>query len=302
MKILLLGAGGQIGWELQRSLTPLGHLQECTRDHVDFTNKDDLRQMVRRHQPDVIVNAAAYTAVDKAESAEEKAYAVNGEAVGLLAEEAKRQNAWLIHYSSDYVFDGEKESAYTETDKTNPVNVYGRTKLAGELSLQASGCKYLIFRTSWVYALRGNNFPNTMLQLAKERHQLNVVTDQIGAPTSAELIADVSAICLYRLLHSESSISYSGIYHLTPDESISWYGFAQYLISQALALSFPLRTQIDNILPINANQYASPTRRPNNSRLNTRKIKNTFDIYLPKWQVHAQRFVKEWIDKTHDET
>ena len=302
MKILLFGANGQIGWELQRSLAPLGQLQGCTRDDIDFANKDDLRQMVRRHRPSAIVNAAAYTAVDKAESEEEKAYEINREAVDILAEEAKRQNAWLIHYSSDYVFDGEKKSAYTETDKTNPINIYGQTKLAGELSLQESGCKYLVFRTSWVYALRGNNFPNTVLQLAKERHHLNIVEDQIGAPTSAELIADVSAICLYRLLYSEGSTSYSGVYHLTSDESISWHQFAQYLISQTLALGLPLRTQIDNILPIKTNQYPLPAKRPNNSCLNTKKIKNTFAIYLPKWQIHAQRFVKEWINKTHYET
>lgn len=294
MKILLLGKNGQLGWELQRALAPLGDVVACGREQADMENIDVLRQLVRHVSPQIIVNATAYTAVDKAESEADRARRINAEAVGMLADECKCLNAWLVHYSTDYVFDGTKEGFYTETDAPNPLSVYGRTKLLGEQAVQQSGCKHLIFRTSWVYAARGANFVKTMLRLAKERDELKVVCDQIGAPTSAELIADTTALCLFRLQHDTLLASKAnGLYHLVAAGETSWHGYAQHVIAAARQHNMELRSAIDKILPITTAEYPLPARRPANSRLSTLKLSHTFGIILPAWQSHLDRVITE---------
>lgn len=294
MKILLLGAKGQVGWELQRSLATLGELKACDRRAANLEDFDHLQNTVREFSPDVIVNAAAYTAVDKGETESDKAYRINAEAVGVLAQEAKQLNAWLVHYSTDYVFDGEKFEAYTETDTPNPQSVYGTSKLLGEDEIRSSGCRHLIFRTSWVFAQRGANFAKTMLRLARERDSLSVVADQFGAPTSAELIADITALCLYRLTHDNNlAQSATGTYHLTPTGETSWHGFAKYLISEAATHGISLRTTPENIQAITTDDYPLPAKRPANSQLDTQKLADTFDVYLPPWQTHAKKLIAE---------
>ena len=294
MKLLLLGSNGQLGWELQRSIAMLGKLKVCDRNAVDFFDHDRLRKLIRGYKPDVIVNAAAYTDVDKAESDEENAFQVNSKAVDLLAREAKVLDAWLIHYSTDYVFDGAKMGAYIEEDKTNPLSIYGKTKLQGEEAIKKSKCKYLIFRTSWLYATHGKNFFKTIIKLAKERDELRVVSNQIGAPTSAELVADVTSLCLYRIAqNSLSSKEISGIYHLTSTGKASWYDFAQYVIIEAKKFGGVFLTNPENIIAINASEYVLPAKRPINSLLDTQKLCKTFNLQLPAWQIHVDRVIRE---------
>ena len=294
MKLLLLGSNGQVGWELQRSMAMLGKLKVCDRNTVDFFDLDGLRKLIRGYKPDVIVNAAAYTDVDKAESDEENAFQVNSRAVDLLAQEAKVLDAWLVHYSTDYVFDGEKMSPYSEEDETNPLSVYGKTKLQGEEAIKKSKCKYLIFRTSWLYGTHGKNFFKTIIKLAKERDELRVVSNQIGAPTSAELVADVTSLCLYRIAqNSLSSKEISGIYHLTATGKASWYDFAKYVIIEAKKFGGVFLTNPENIIAINASEYVLPAKRPANSLLDTQKLCKTFNLQLPVWQIHADRVIKQ---------
>jgi dTDP-4-dehydrorhamnose reductase len=296
MKILLLGKNGQLGWELQRSLAPLGEVVACGRAEADLAKLPDLRALVRKISPRVIVNAAAYTAVDKAESEPDLAFLINSEAVGLLAKEASLLNAWFIHYSTDYVFDGAKEEAYVETDATAPLGIYGQSKLSGEEAIRTAGCRHLIFRTSWVYAARGNNFVKTMLRLARERDKIKVVSDQIGAPTSAELLADVTACCLYRLQYDATLASQqSGTYNLAASGSTSWHGFAQFILDEALRLGVQLRATSENVLAIPTSDYPLPAKRPANSRLATNKISSIFGLELPSWQLHAKRIVAEIV-------
>jgi len=301
MKILLLGANGQVGWELQRSLAPLGELRACGRKEADLENLDNLRTTIRDFGPSVIVNAAAYTAVDKAESEPDRAYRINAEAVGLLSDEAKHLDAWLIHYSTDYVFDGTKSAPYVETDPPNPLSVYGKTKLQGEEAIRASGCKHLIFRTSWVYAARGANFVKTMIRLAKERDELKVVADQFGVPTSAELIADITALALNRITTCPSlpqeELLWSSTYHLTPAGETSWHGFAKYALTEAQTSGIVLRTKPENVHPITTDEYPVSAKRPENSRLNTDKIIETFGVHLPPWQDHTQRLIMELVQQ-----
>lgn len=294
MNILLLGANGQIGWELQRTLAPLGQLEVCDRKAANLENLDDLRAVIRKYSPTAIVNAAAYTAVDRAESEPEKVYRINAEAVELLANEANRLNAWLIHYSTDYIFDGAKLGAYSETDVPNPLSIYGKTKLQGEELIMESGCKHIIFRSSWVYAFHGSNFVKTILRLAVERDELKVVADQFGAPTSAALIADITALSLYRLHHDKVfAEQVTGLYHLAPIGEISWHGFARYVIAEALNCGIILRTMPENVIPIATSEYPLPADRPANSRLDTQKLVNTFGVHLPLWQTHVQRLIIE---------
>ena len=294
MKLLLLGSNGQVGWELQRSMSMLGKLKVCDRNKVDFFDLDGLRKLIRNYKPDVIVNAAAYTDVDKAESDEENAFQVNSRAVNLLAQEAKVLDAWLVHYSTDYVFDGEKMSPYTEEDKTNPLSVYGKTKLQGEEAIKKSKCKYLIFRSSWLYGAHGKNFFKTIIKLATERDELRIVSNQIGAPTNAGLVADVTSLCLYRIArNSHSSKEISGIYHLTATGKASWYDFAKYVIIEAKKSGSVFLTNPENIIAINASEYILPAKRPANSLLDTQKLCKTFNLYLPSWQIHADRVIKE---------
>ncbi|MCY1272660.1 dTDP-4-dehydrorhamnose reductase [compost metagenome] len=297
-KILLLGANGQVGWELQRALAPLGELIACDRRRADLTDLDHLASLVRDERPTFIVNAAAYTAVDKAETDTTTARRINVEAVAVLADAARELDAWLVHYSTDYVFDGSGHTPFDEDATTGPLNIYGQTKLEGEQAIRASGCRHLIFRTSWVYAARGGNFAKTMLRLARERDELKVVADQIGAPTSAELIADVTALILHRLQQDAGlAANATGTYHLVAGGETSWHRYAQYVIDAAIRLGQPLRTRPERVLPIPSSAYPVPARRPANSRLATHKLQNTFDLVLPEWQYHAKRMIRELIDQ-----
>ncbi|MFJ2326627.1 dTDP-4-dehydrorhamnose reductase [Pseudomonas sp. NPDC087690] len=297
MKILLLGKNGQVGWELQRALAPLGELVALDRHAIDglsgdLADLDALRTTIRQVKPDVIVNAAAYTAVDKAESEAELALRVNGDASRLMAEESALLGAWLIHYSTDYVFSGEGSTPWQETDAVAPVNQYGASKLAGEQAIIASGCKHLIFRTSWVYGARGNNFAKTMLRLAKDRDTLSVIADQVGAPTGADLIADVTALAIRQVLQQPQL---SGLYHLAASGEVSWHGYASHVIAFAQANGEQLAVTAVN--PIDTIAYPTPARRPLNSRLNTQKLRDNFSLHLPDWQSGVTRMLREVLNK-----
>ena len=298
MKILLLGKNGQVGWELQRALAPLGEVIALDRQGADglcgdLADLERLAATVRALAPDVIVNAAAYTAVDKAESEPDLAMLINGEAPGVLAKEAAALGAWLIHYSSDYVFDGSGEQQWREDAATGPLSVYGRSKLMGEQAIQASGAKALILRTSWVYAARGHNFAKTMLRLATERDSLNVVADQYGAPTGAELIADVTAQILYRVRADQNPAALAGIYHLAAAGETSWHGFAQFVLEHAARNGVALKVAPDQIGAIPTEAYPVPAPRPRNSRLALSKLETAFQLKMPSWQQGAQRMLDE---------
>ena len=306
MKILLLGKNGQLGWELQRSLAPLGDLfalGSAGRSDTqlfcgDLTDLAGLAATIRSVAPDIIVNAAAHTAVDKAESEPELARAINALAPALMAAEAKRSGAWLIHYSTDYVFDGSGDQAWQETAATGPLSVYGQSKLEGEQAILASGCKHLIFRTSWVYAARGGNFAKTMLRLAQQRDSLNVISDQIGAPTGADLLADVTAHCIRSLVQNHSeSMALSGIYHLVAGGETSWYDYARFVIASARAAGLEIKVADDAISPIPSGAYPLPAPRPLNSRLDTNKLQTTFGLHLPHWQSGVSRMLTEISEK-----
>ena len=291
MKILLLGRHGQLGWELQRSLAPLGELIAPGRDDGgDLADGEALRATVKQLRPQLIVNAAAYTAVDKAESEPELARRVNAQAPGLLAEEAGRLGALLLHYSSDYVFDGSGEQARDEQAPTGPLSVYGQSKLDGERAIQATGCRHLILRTSWVYAARGGNFAKTMLKLAAEREQLKVVADQIGAPTGAELLADLSAHMAHAALRDDSLC---GLYHAVAAGETSWHHYAQHVLARAEAAGRVLKVRADQVEPLASSQYPTPARRPLNSRLETRKLRQNFGLCLPDWRSGVDRMLAE---------
>ena len=291
MKILLLGANGQVGTELQRTLLVLGELKSCTRAQANLEDLQGIRSLIQDYQPNIIVNAAAYTAVDQAESDKDKAELVNTDAVGVMAHEAKNLDAWLIHYSTDYVFDGEKLNAYVESDPTSPINIYGNTKCKGEELITSSGCKHLIFRTSWVYGSHGNNFAKTMIRLFQEKDELSVVNDQIGVPTSAELIADVTSACLMQSLQKDTDLS--GVYHLAPNGNTSWYGFAEYLCEKGKFIVDGMSNCSVGLSPIATLQYPTPAKRPENSLLNTNKISQAFGVFMPMWQVHVDRFLNQ---------
>ena len=298
MKILLFGKDGQVGWELQRSLAPLGNIVALDHDSADglcgdFANLPGLAETVRRVVPDVIVNAAAYTAVDKAESEPDLASTINALAPGVLAEEASRLGAWLVHYSTDYVFDGSGDQPRSESALTGPLSVYGRTKLEGEHAV-ARCAKHLIFRTSWVYAARGANFAKTMLRLAAERDQLRVINDQIGAPTGAELLADVTA---QALRSAKANPDLAGLYHLAAGGETNWHAYARFVIDYARAAGQPLRVKPEGIEPIPTSAYQTPARRPLNSRLDTRKLQTAFGLQLPYWQGGVERMLTEILDK-----
>lgn len=295
MKILLLGKNGQVGWELQRSLSPLGDLVSLGSTECDLTDLNGLAKTLRDIAPDVIVNAAAYTAVDRAESEPDLARLINAQAAAVLAQEAKGLNAWLVHYSSDYVFDGGGDTPWVETDPTGPLNVYGASKLEGEQLIRQSGCKHLILRTSWVYGVRGGNFAKTMLRLAKERDTLKVIDDQIGAPTGADLLADVTAHAI-RVAQRNEDIS--GIYHLVAGGETSWHGYASFVLDKAISSGVALKATRIDAVPTFA--FPTPAKRPHNSRLNTEKLKTTFDLYLPHWQVGVERMLTEILEKNHD--
>jgi len=294
MKILLLGKNGQLGWELQRSLAPLGELIALDRHSHrycgDLGNLNGLVKTVRDLQPNVIVNAAAYTAVDQAETDSEQAELINARAPKVLAEAAKTHGAWLVHYSTDYVFDGSGKRPWREDDAVKPLNVYGRTKLAGERAIQQSGCWHLIFRTSWVYAARGNNFAKTMLRLARERESLSVINDQFGSPTGADLLADVTAHAIRTACYRQDL---AGLYHLVADGETTWFEYADYVLDFARDAGIPLKLAKDALRAIPASEYLTPARRPLNSRLNNEKFKSAFDLCLPKWQTGVERMLTE---------
>jgi len=298
MKILLTGCNGQVGWELQRALAPLGEVLAVDRrgsDELcgDLTQQDGLVQTVRTVRPDVIVNAAAYTAVDRAESEPDLARLVNAEAPAVLAREAKASGAWLVHYSTDYVFDGSGDRRWQESDRTGPINVYGETKLAGEDAIRESGCNHLIFRTSWVYAPRGANFIRTMLRLAAERDALKVINDQMGAPTGAELIADVTAHAV-RTVHSGDN-ELSGLYHLAAAGETSWHGYASFVIEYARRAGWSTRLADEAIEAVPTEAFPTAAKRPHYSRLDCSRLENTFGLQMPDWQRGVERAVDEMV-------
>lgn len=299
MKILLLGKNGQVGWELQRSLAPLGEviaLDRQGRDDGLCGNLEDIGGLlatVAKVSPDVIVNAAAYTAVDQAETESERAYAVNALAPAALANAAQKIGAWFIHYSTDYVFDGAGSQPWREADFPAPLNTYGQTKLEGEHAAQFCA-KHLIFRTSWVYAARGGNFAKTMLRLASERSTLNVIADQWGAPTGAELIADVTAHAIRAARHHASL---SGIYHLAAAGETTWHGYANHVIEYVRARGVAFRVPPDAVCAIPTSSYPTPATRPLNSRLDTTKLQQAFDLWMPSWQRGVNRMLDEILQK-----
>ena len=293
MIILLFGKNGQVGWELNRSLQPLGEVVALGREEADFSNPESLRDIVQNINPDVIVNAAAYTAVDKAEDEEDLATVINGVAPGVLAEEALKLKALLVHYSTDYVFDGTKNDPYEETDEPSPINVYGRTKLAGELAIQSSGCEYLIFRTSWVYASRGHNFLLTILKLAKERDELSIVADQIGSPTSARLISETTILCLQQAVkEKQAGAFWSDLYHLTTSTSTSWHGFSEEIVNIA-SRALDSQLKVKSIKAIPTSGYPTPAKRPMNSQLSLNKLETVFAIEMPDWRKTLELCIEE---------
>lgn len=297
MRILLFGKSGQLGWELQRSLAPLGELIALgTNDTpcADFTRPSDVAATVRALAPDVIVNAAAYTAVDKAESEPQAASVVNAVTPGVLAEAAAGLRAWLVHYSTDYVFDGTGSTPWREDDPVAPLNEYGRSKLAGEENIRASGCQHLIFRTSWVYAARGGNFARTMLRLAQEREQLNVIDDQFGAPTGADLLADITAHALRAVMQNGTL---GGTYHAAPAGETTWHGYARHVIARARGAGVPIKVADENIVAVPTGAFPTPAQRPANSRLNTHKLRKAFGLHLPEWQTGVNRMLTEILDR-----
>jgi dTDP-4-dehydrorhamnose reductase len=299
MKVLLLGKNGQVGWELQRSLATLGELVACDFDspgamRADFSQPDSVLALVRGLRPDVIVNAAAHTAVDKAESEADFARCINATTPGLIAQEAKQLGATLVHYSTDYVFDGAGDQPRSEDAATGPLSVYGQTKLEGEALVRESGCKHLILRTSWVYAARGGNFARTMLRLAVERDTLNVINDQVGAPTGADLLADVTTHAV-RALHWQPQLA--GTYHCVAAGETTWFGYAQHVIEWARAQGQTIKVAPEAIHPITTSAYPTPAKRPLNSRLSTHKLQTAFGLVMPPWQAGVDRMLAEVLNR-----
>lgn len=295
MKLVLLGAEGQVGWELRRALAPLGQLLALSRgmEGGDLSRMIDMARTIRQFHPDVIVNAAAYTAVDLAESQSKIAHAVNGRAPGELAEIASELGAWLVHYSTDYVFDGSGRTPWRETDATRALNVYGASKLEGEEAIRESGCRNLIFRTSWVFSRRGNNFVRTILRLAAERDFLCIVDDQIGAPTGAALLADASA---HAIRTAASRPSVAGLYNLAASGETSWFDYARFVVAIAEKQSAQFKLRSRAISPVATAEYPSPAQRPLNSRLDTHRFTETFDLCLPPWESGVVNTLNEILD------
>lgn len=294
MKILLLGKDGQVGWQLQRSLAPHGEVVACGRDFCDMADFDRIRSIVREIRPAIIVNAAAYTSVDRAETESDLAWRINAEAPGVLAAEAAALDALLVHYSTDYVFDGTKASPYRETDPTAPLGAYGRSKLAGEEAIRAVGGKSLVFRTSWVFGARGNNFVKTILRLAREKESLNVVADQIGSPTPAALIATVTGVVLAMICHGRGlKKGENRLYHLAACRPVSWCDFARTIVELAgRSPGFDLRLKPEAIKAIATVEYPTPARRPANSRLDCSRLEGDFGLQMPDWQPYLERMLQ----------
>lgn len=295
MKILLFGRNGQVGWELQRSLAPLGEvvaLGSAGEDGLcgDLADSEGIARTIRAVRPDAIVNAAAYTAVDKAESEADRAVQVNAVAPGVMAAEAARLGAWLVHYSTDYVFDGSGSRPWREDDPTGPLSVYGRSKLAGEQRIAAAHAKHLVLRTSWVYAARGGNFAKTMLRLARERDRLTVIDDQFGAPTGADLLADVTAHALRSLAAGSGQ---AGVYHVAAAGETTWNGYARFVVGKAQQAGENLKAGPDQMAPVPTSAFPTPARRPHNSRLDTSRFRAAFGLVLPSWEQGVARMLQE---------
>ena len=301
--LLVIGQNGQVGYELLRALAPLGQVIGVDRTTCDLTNEQAVRSLVAKMQPDVIVNAAAYTAVDKAETDSDQAYLVNATAVGILAQAAAATGSLLVHYSTDYVFDGAKSSPYTEADQTAPINVYGASKLAGELAIATALPQHLIFRTTWVFGAHGGNFAKTMLKLGRDRDTLNVIADQHGVPTSAALIADVTAQVVAQYLRwkhdnvqGATTPFAFGLYNLTASGESTWHAYASKVIQDAIAAGLPLKVAPERVHPIPTSAYPTPAARPANSRLCCDKLVSAFGIHLPDWTVHVESTVKLLVE------
>lgn len=294
MNILLFGKGGQVGWELQRSLSVLGNVTALDHDSTehcgDFANPAGVAETVRALRPDVIVNAAAHTAVDKAESEADFARTLNATTPGAIAQEAAKLGAWLVHYSTDYVFDGSGSRPWVESDTPAPLSVYGRTKLEGERLIAQSGAKHLILRTSWVYAARGGNFAKTMLRLAQERERLTVIDDQWGAPTGADLLADVTA---HAIRHLQQHPEHAGLYHCVAAGETTWNSYAKYVLSRASIENTAIKIIANEVAPVPTSAFPTPAARPHNSRLNTAKLQTTFGLQMPHWQAGVARMLAE---------
>ena len=300
MKLLLLGKNGQVGWELQRSMSVLGEVVALDRHSRtlcgDLTNLAGLVQTVRELRPDVIVNAAAYTAVDQAEREYDLARMINATAPQVLAQEAQRQGAWLVHFSTDYVFDGSSQRPWGETDLPAPLNVYGQTKLEGEQSIAANCERHLIVRTSWVYGARGGNFIKTMLRLAREREQLTVIDDQHGAPTSADLLADATALMIHRLTACGQD-ERAGLYHLAAAGETTWHGYASHLLAEARRIHPEIQLKVTNIVASTSEAFVTAATRPRNSRLDTAKLRAAFGLTLPPWHQGVDRVLAEILQR-----
>lgn len=297
MRLLLLGADGQIGWQLRRSLAVLGEVVALTPDSKnlcgDLRRPDGLAQTLQAVRPDVVVNAAAYTAVDRAETEPEAVFAINAIACEALARETQKMGAWLVHYSTDYVYDGSGERPWVETDLTAPLGVYGKSKLAGDEAIASLSSKYLILRTSWVYDSRGQNFVKSILKAAASRESLSVVADQWGSPTHAALIADITAHTLLKLSCHPAAENLSGVYHLAASGFTHWHAYACFVIEQGLACGLPLRVTPDKVQAISSAEYTAYARRPANSRLDTARLRETFGLSLAPWQDGVRAVVAE---------
>lgn len=289
MKIILFGSNGQVGSFLETKLPKLGEVKACTRNDCDLEKPEQIKEVIAEYKPNIIVNAAAYTNVDKAESDQAKAKLINATSQLAMAEAAKKLDAILISYSTDYVFDGAKNSPYIETDKTNPISIYGKTKLLGEDYIKNSGCKYLILRTSWLYSPNGHNFINTIIKLAKEKESLSVVSDQIGSPTSAEFMAEATIKCIAKGIDKENS----GIYHLTSKGAISWHEFAQHIVKFLTNQGGNFNLKTENIKPVPSSEYKTPAARPKYSVLETSLIEKTFDIEISSWDYYVDQNLKQ---------
>jgi dTDP-4-dehydrorhamnose reductase len=295
-KIVLLAHTGQVGFELHRQLQSLGDIITVSRGDVDFTDSEAVYKHIDAMAPDIIVNAAAYTAVDKAETDKYNAFALNRDLPETLAKLSVKHDALLIHYSSDYVYPGNGEKLWYEGDSTRPQNLYGQSKLEGDLAIERNATKFLIFRTSWVYAARGNNFLRSMLKLGQEREALNIVNDQIGAPTPARLIATITVFCIQKILLSNKPQEMSGIYHLAPSGNTSWYGFAKLIFDEARSKGVELVLKENGLGQIESSAYPTPAVRPLNSRLNLDKIESTFGLVMPTWQSQLLLTLDEWLE------